>query len=148
MGKNVASPLSALLCFDVYATNLAFGRVYKPLLEPLGLTYPQFLVLLTLWSANDQSIGQIGSALGLDSSTLTPLVKRLEAAGMVTRRRDSQDERRVIVSLTSKGRSLEKQSGEVLACASDTTGFTLEEMQALQVQLLRLRQSLNSTQAG
>ncbi|WP_410217772.1 MarR family winged helix-turn-helix transcriptional regulator [Paracoccus sp. (in: a-proteobacteria)] len=140
--------MSALLCFDVYATNLAFGRVYKPLLEPLGLTYPQFLVLLTLWSANDQSIGQIGSALGLDSSTLTPLVKRLEAAGMVTRRRDSQDERRVIVSLTSKGRSLEKQSGEVLACASDTTGFTLEEMQALQVQLLRLRQSLNSTQAG
>nr|WP_318272659.1 MarR family transcriptional regulator [Paracoccus saliphilus] len=145
MEKPTASPLGAMLCFDVYATNLAFGRVYKPLLDPLGLTYPQYLVLMTLWPADNQSIGQIGGSLGLDSSTLTPLIKRLEAAGLVTRRRDPRDERRVIVSLTRDGRDLEAQSDHLHDCILRATGLDMEGATRLQQMLSRLRCSLTGT---
>lgn len=136
------SGLSQMLCFDVYGTNLAFGRLYKPLLEPLGLTYPQYLVLVTLWQQDGQSVGQIGEVLGLDSSTLTPLIKRLQTAGLVTRKRDSNDERRVLVGLTDKGRALEAHAPDLHACALRATGLSFAEARELQQLLQRLRDSL------
>ncbi|MBM3605418.1 MAG: MarR family transcriptional regulator [Alphaproteobacteria bacterium] len=146
MDNTPASALGAMICFDIYAANLAFGRIYKPLLEPLGLTYPQYLAMLTLWSSDSQSVGQIGCALGLDSSTLTPLVKRLELAGLVTRTRDQEDERRVIVSLTKRGRSLQAQSQHVNACVTAATGFSLDDAGQLQALLGRLRTALAGSQ--
>ncbi|MDP5308238.1 MarR family transcriptional regulator [Paracoccus sp. 2205BS29-5] len=137
-----------MLCFDVYSLNLAFGRAYKPLLEPLGLTYPQYLVLLTLWAEDRQSVGRIGAALGLDSSTLTPLLKRLEAAGVLRRHRDDQDERRVLVSLTEAGRVLQQRAEAVPATMAEATGMTLAEMRQMHQALTRLRQALRDGGMG
>lgn len=131
-----------MLCFDVYGVNLAFGRIYKPLLDPLGLTYPQFLVMMTLWTDDSLSVGGIGDKLGLDSNTLTPLIKRLELASLVTRQRDSRDERRVIVSLTEKGRALQDKSGHVQTCATGATGLTMAQIADLSSRLRKLRESL------
>ncbi|WP_405402882.1 MarR family winged helix-turn-helix transcriptional regulator [Paracoccus sp. Ld10] len=136
------SPFHDMLCFDVYAVNLAFGRIYKPLLDPLGLTYPQFLVMMVLWASDHHSVGGIGDSLGLDSSTLTPLLKRLEAANLVTRKRDMRDERRVIVSLTPQGAALHGQSERVRTCVAGNTGLNQETAQALREQLRRLRHRL------
>lgn len=131
-----------MLCFDVYAANLAFGRLYKPLLDPLGLTYPQYLVLMTLWAEDGQSVGQIGGALGLDSSTLTPLIKRLEAMGLVTRRRDPEDERRVLVTLTETGQTLRQRAADIPACVGRATGLTPEQIARLRQSLRDLRRAL------
>lgn len=136
-----ASP-AQMLCFDIYATNLAFGRLYKPLLDPLGMTYPQYLVLLTLWGEDGQSVGQIGTVLGLDSSTLTPLIKRLESADLVSRKRDEADERRVVVSLTATGRDLQDRAADIPACVAGATGLSPAEMQHLEAMLRRLRRAL------
>lgn len=137
-------PLADMLCFDVYALNLAFGRAYKPMLEPLGLTYPQYLVLVTLWAEDRQSVGQIGAALGLDSSTLTPLLKRLEKAGLLRRLRDADDERRVLISLTSDGHAMRQRAGTVSACMAEAIGMTLAEARQMQHGLARLRTSLQA----
>ncbi|MCW5689006.1 MAG: MarR family transcriptional regulator, partial [Pseudolabrys sp.] len=102
-----------LLCFAIYSAGHAFNRVYKPLLDKLGLTYPQYLVMVALWAENDQTVGQIGDTLFLESSTLTPLLKRLEGLGLLTRRRDPEDERQVRLCLTDKGDALRKQSRDV-----------------------------------
>lgn len=134
--------LTQMLCFDVYAVNLAFGRLYKPLLDPLGLTYPQYLVLVSLWDRDDQSVGQIGAALGLDSSTLTPLLKRLEAAGLVSRTRDPADERRVRISLTGPGRALRARAASVPACVAGAVGMTPAEARRMQDGLSRLHRAL------
>lgn len=144
----IPAPFEDMLCFDVYAVNLAFGRFYKPLLDPLGLTYPQFLVMVALWSQDGQSVGAIGEALGLDSSTLTPLIKRLEAAGLVTRLRDTRDERRVIVSLSDQGRALQTQSGRVRACATEATGMTFDCARLLREQLRFLRDNIQVAVEG
>lgn len=112
--------LSDLLCFAVYSAGHAFGRAYKPHLERLGLTYPQYLAMLVLWESDDLSVKAIGERLGLDSGTLTPLLKRLEAAGLVTRRRDPADERSVRIALTERGRALQEPAKAVplaMACA-------------------------------
>src|SRR5919107_6422216 len=98
--------LSDELCFATYAAAQAFNRVYKPLLDPLGLTYPQYLVLLVLWEGDNIPVKEIGQRLFLDSGTLTPLLKRLQAAGIVERTRDAEDERQVRITLTQKGRDL------------------------------------------
>ncbi|MCO6361168.1 MarR family transcriptional regulator [Paracoccus sp. 08] len=142
------SPFEQMLCFDVYAVNLAFGRIYKPLLDPLGLTYPQFLVMMALWANDHQSVGGIGDSLGLDSSTLTPLIKRLQAANLVTRQRDSRDERRVIVSLSPQGADLQSQSERVIACVTGNTGLDDRTAQALREQLRRLRHQLQQSPQG
>lgn len=142
------SPFDCTLCFEIYAANLAFGRIYKPLLDPLGLTYPQFLVMMTLWSGDGLSVGAIGDQLGLDSSTLTPLIKRLEGAELVTRRRDSRDERRVIVSLTEKGARLEGQSDQVLASIRDATGLNAREAEKLHDSMRQLRNRLAGASLG
>jgi len=135
-------PLSEQLCFSLYATSIAINRLYKPLLDDLGVTYPQYLVLSTLWEGDGQTISNIAARLALDSSTITPLVKRLEAAGFVGRQRSSQDERSVHVSLTPKGKQLRKQAG----CLTDTlltrSGMSPAELIALNKQISRLRTAL------
>ena len=130
------------LCFSLYATSMAINRIYKPLLDKLGITYPQYLVLSTLWEQDGRTVGAIAERLSLESSTITPLVKRLEAASLVKRTREASDERRVLVSLTDSGRELKQDSrclGEALFAHA---GMTVEELVALNREVLRLRTAL------
>jgi MarR family transcriptional regulator, organic hydroperoxide resistance regulator len=136
--------LANQLCFAVYSTAHALNRVYKPLLEPLGLTYPQYLVMLTLWEKDNVSVKEIGARLHLDSGTLTPLLKRLEQSGLVTRRRDAEDERHVRIELTSRGRNLRGRAKSIpheILCA---TKGSLEDAVALRDDLIGLRDRLNT----
>src|SRR3569833_4165753 len=114
--------VSDLLCFAIYSTGHAFNRVYKPLLDELDLTYPQYLVMVALWAENGQTVGQIGDKLFLESSTLTPLLKRLEALGFLTRKRDPEDERQVRLRLTDKGAGLRKKARDVSGCVIEAVG--------------------------
>jgi len=110
------------LCFALYGAANRMTRLYRPILDALGLTYPQYLAMLVLWEQSPRTVGALGDALDLDSSTLTPLLKRLEAGGLVERHRDPDDERRVIVALTEKGQALREQAvtvPEKLFCALD-----------------------------
>ena len=138
--------LDAQLCFKLYAINNLLGRLYRPLLEPLGLTYPQYLTMLALWEAGACSVGDLGRRLRLDSGTLTPLLKRLEATGLVMRRRDPQDERRVIVSLTAAGDALGERAATIpreLACrVSDAALRDAKEFEILSARLQTLVDSL------
>ena len=136
--------LDRQLCFAAYSVSQAFTRVYKPGLDEIGLTYPQYLVLLVLWENDNQIMKHIGDRLHLDSGTLTPVLKRLEAAGIVRRQRDLHDERQVRIILTPKGHSLKEQAAKArhnVVCAS---GRSAQEIQALRDELIRLRDSLNS----
>ena len=135
--------LDRKLCFDVYALNLAFARFYAPLLDPHGLTYPQYLVLTLLWEADGRGLGEIGDALDLKSSTLTPVVKRLAAAGLVTRTRGADDERRVEIALTEQGRAMRARLRAVPSCVEEATGLSEPEIRALQRQLRTLRRNLH-----
>ena len=139
--------LDLKLCFDVYATNLAFARLYAPLLEPHGLTYPQYLVLTLLWEHDGRSVGEVGDILDLKSSTLTPVLKRLAAAGLVDRRRDVADERRVRVRLTDLGREMRIRLKDVPACVEEATGLTEPEIRDLQGRLRAIRERLRSPSA-
>lgn len=139
--------LDDFLCFAVYSAGHAFNRVYKPLLEKLGLTYPQYLVLVTLWEEDDQTVGQIGEKLFLESSTLTPLLKRLEASGHVTRRRDSADERVVHVRLTAEGKALSQTACEIAPHILAATGMDVPALVALQRQIVSLRDGLRAAAA-
>jgi MarR family transcriptional regulator, organic hydroperoxide resistance regulator len=130
------------LCFAVYSAAHAFNRVYKPLLDALGLTYPQYLVMLTLWQEDNQTVGAIGEKLMLESSTLTPLLKRLEAAGFITRRRDAADERQVRICLTPPGQELRQRAFAVPQKIGSATGCSLPEIQDLQTRLNLLRDDL------
>lgn len=143
------SILDQMLCFEVYSTEHAFSRLYKSLLAPLGLTYPQFLVMVLLWESDDQTVNGIGGKLGLESSTLTPLLKRLEKAGMVQRQRDPEDERRVRVSLTQAGDRLRDQARGIGACVAEATGMPEAELKSLLLDLRRLRNGMTAhTQAA
>jgi DNA-binding MarR family transcriptional regulator len=102
--------LDLQICFPIYAASNLLGRLYRPVLDELGLTYPQYLVMLVLWEAEPQSVGDLGARLHLDSGTLTPLLKRLEAHGIVKRKRDRVDERRVLVTVTPKGSALRERA--------------------------------------
>ena len=130
------------LCFALYATSLAMTKVYKPLLAPLGLTYPQYLVLLVLWERDGISVSQLGERLTLDSGTLTPLLKRLEAQALVQRLRDVADERRVLLRLTAAGRALRVQAQAVPQAIACATACDLQQIGALAAQLHQLRQQL------
>ncbi|SOY70174.1 MarR family winged helix-turn-helix transcriptional regulator [Cupriavidus taiwanensis] len=130
------------LCFALYSSSLAMTKLYKPLLSELGLTYPQYLVMLVLWETETLSVSELGNRLALDSGTLTPLLKRLAATGLVTRTRDAADERRVLVSLTEAGRALRQHATgipEQMLCA---TQCPVEEIQALTRRLHELRSTL------
>lgn len=130
------------LCFALYSSSLAMTKLYKPLLAPLGLTYPQYLVMLVLWEQDEVSVSQLGERLQLDSGTLTPLLKRLEQAELLTRRRDSADERRVLLQLSPAGRALKARARVVpqqIACAA---ACSLDELQSLTQRLQQLRTQL------
>ncbi|WP_299860497.1 MarR family winged helix-turn-helix transcriptional regulator [uncultured Roseobacter sp.] len=137
-----ADPMAPMLCFDLYAASQAFTRVYKPLLAPLGLTYPQYLVMLNLWPDSPLSVGEIGRRVSLESNTLTPLIKRLQEAGLVTRTRDPDDERRVVVALTDRGQALEAQAAHVPGCILEATGMPQAEIEALQRTLRGLTRTM------
>lgn len=130
------------LCFALYSASLAMTKAYKPLLDGLGLTYPQYLVLLVLWEHDALTVSELGEHLFLDSGTLTPLLKRLEAADLVSRERLADDERRVRVSLTAGGRRLKAKAAAVPRCLLRATGCSVDELQALTRQVQQLRNRL------
>ena len=135
------------LCFALYSASLAMTKFYKPLLDPLGLTYPQYLVMLVLWEGDGITVSQLGERVALDSGTLTPLLKRLEASDLVRRLRDTADERRVLLQLTPAGRALKSKAmavPESMACAS---GCALDELAALTARLKALRDQLADSTA-
>lgn len=136
--------LDRQLCFALYSTSLAMTKLYKPMLGELGLTYPQYLVMLVLWETETLTVSELGGRLALDSGTLTPLLKRLEATGLVTRNRDTGDERRVLVRVTEAGRALRdaaERIPEQMLCA---TQCPVEEIQALTQRLHALRSTLEA----
>ncbi|HEX9858789.1 MAG TPA: MarR family transcriptional regulator [Paracoccaceae bacterium] len=134
--------LDSMLCFALYSATHAMQHVYKPLLEGLGLTYPQYLVLITLWQQDGQTVGQLGAALQLESNTLTPLLKRMETAGLLTRARDTGDERQVRLTLTGRGRALQARAEAIPACLLERSGLTLEALADLQHRIAGLRDHL------
>ncbi|CCH90468.1 Organic hydroperoxide resistance transcriptional regulator, MarR family [Modestobacter italicus] len=140
---STSSPSVALddqLCFALYAASRAVTARYRPMLERLGLTYPQFLVLMSLWEHDDQSVREISDRLELDSGTMSPLLKRLDAAGLVTRERSAADERRVRVRLTDAGRALEQPACDVSAMMINALDLDVAEFTALKHQLEEITQ--------
>ncbi|CAB5718420.1 Organic hydroperoxide resistance transcriptional regulator [Delftia tsuruhatensis] len=130
------------VCFALYSASLAMTKLYKPLLDRIGLTYPQYLVMLVLWERDGLTVSEIGERLTLDSGTLTPLLKRLEGAGLLARLRDASDERRVRITLTEQGRTLRAEAEKIPPCVLQSTQCTLPELQALTRQLGTLRERL------
>jgi DNA-binding MarR family transcriptional regulator len=139
---NPALLLDNQLCFALYSTSLAMTKLYKPLLEALGLTYPQYLVMLVLWEHDDVSVTALGERLFLDSGTLTPLLKRMEAADFLVRSRSTQDERRVHIALSAAGRKLQARAARVPACVVDAVQFSVPELTALTKKVQTLRRQL------
>ncbi|WP_354686562.1 MarR family transcriptional regulator [Cupriavidus necator] len=139
--KPAANPtLSDFLCFAVYSANLAFGKAYKPILEQLGLTYTQYITIVALWEQDNQTVGSLGEKLFLESNTLTPILKKLEAMGYVERQRDPEDERQVRVSLTKAGRKLRERRLE--ASLAGATGLAPDEFVRMQKAVAALRNNL------
>ncbi|MBX3618466.1 MAG: MarR family transcriptional regulator [Rhizobacter sp.] len=134
--------LDLQLCFALYSTSLAMTKLYKPLLAPLGLTYPQYLAMLVLWEHDGIGVGDLGHRLFLDSGTLTPLLKRMESAGWLQRQRAADDERRVIVSLTPAGRALKQKARRVPLQLAQATQCEAGELQSLTQRLQQLRAQL------
>ena len=130
------------LCFALYSTSLAMTKMYKPMLDAIGLTYPQYLVMLVLWEEDGLMVSEIGELLFLDSGTLTPLLKRLEATGLLARLRDTEDERRVHVKLTTAGNRLSVKASEIPSCIVDMTGCSLSGLLSLSQNIKRFRQRL------
>ena len=142
---NPALLLDNQLCFALYSASLAMTKLYKTLLEKLGLTYPQYLVMLVLWERDGLMVSELGEHLFLDSGTLTPLLKRLESARLIVRIRDVQDERRVHITLTAIGRALKTQAASIPDCILKASQCSLPDIVALTQQVQTLRKNLNST---
>jgi MarR family transcriptional regulator, organic hydroperoxide resistance regulator len=138
-------PLDRMICFALYGASQAMQQTYKPLLDPLGLTYPQFLVLSALWDEDGRTVGELCGALGLETSTVTPMVKRMVAAGHVTRARDDEDERRVFVWLTEAGRALQARTTGIAGCVAQATGLPLDDLSRLTDALHRLEDQLRAS---
>ena len=130
------------LCFALYSTSLAMTKIYKPLLDELGLTYPQYLAMLVLWEKDGLMVSELGQRLYLDSGTLTPLLKRLESSGFITRIRAVEDERRVHITLTSSGRKLKAKAAKIPACILSASQCSISEISDLTRQVQSLRQHL------
>ena len=130
------------LCFALYSTSLAMTKIYKPLLDELGLTYPQYLAMLVLWEKDGLTVSELGQRLYLDSGTLTPLLKRLEASGFIARIRAVEDERRVHITLTSSGRKLKAKAAKIPACILSASQCSISEISDLTRQVQSLRQQL------
>jgi MarR family transcriptional regulator, organic hydroperoxide resistance regulator len=135
-------PLDEQLCYTLYATSLAINRTYKPMLDSLGITYPQYLVLSVLWEQDGPTITAIAERLALEPSTITPLVKRLEQAGLVGRQRNPADERQVRVTLTKRGKGLRAETGCLARTLLERSGLSADEMIALNRQVRGLRKAL------
>ena len=148
MARKHAAELPLLLgnqlCFAIYSTAHAFNRVYKPLLKRLGLTYPQYLVMLVLWERDDLPVKDIGERLFLDSGTLTPLLKRLEAAELIKRTRGTEDERQVLIALTPRGQALREKARAVPHAILAASACSLTELSAMKNELIDLRDRLNA----
>lgn len=143
-----ALALDNQLCFAVYAASHAFSRTYRPLLERLGLTYPQYLVMLVLWERDGLTVKAIGERLGLDSGTLTPLLKRLAAAGLVTRSRDAEDERQVRIALSEAGRALRAEAAGLPPVIAGRLGLDVAELKRLRREIDGLRLALDAAIEG
>lgn len=136
--------LDKQLCFALYGAAHAFTRAYKPLLSPLGLTYPQYVVMMALWEEDDLSVKTLGEKVGLDSGTLSPLLKRLEQVGYVARRRDAADERVVFITLTGDGRQLKERALRVFESIGNQIGCEIAEIESLRESLKRLKSQLEA----
>jgi DNA-binding MarR family transcriptional regulator len=132
------------ICFAVYSAAHAFNRVYKPLLDRLGLTYPQYLVMLVLWEGDGVPVKEIGERLFLDSGTLTPLLKRLEQAGFLKRTRSTEDERQVLIALTSHGQALKDKARSVPMSILAASECSIAELSAVKNEIVALRNRLNA----
>src|SRR5260370_15089608 len=148
MARKHATDLPLLLgnqlCFAIYSTAHAFNRVYKPLLDRLGLTYPQYLVMLVLWEHDDVPVKDIGARLFLDSGTLTPLLKRLEAADLIKRTRSAEDERQVLIALTPQGHALREKAKAVPQGILASSACSMGELFEMKNELVALRDKLNA----
>ena len=137
------------LCFPIYAASNLITRAYQPLLDRLGVTYPQYLVLLVLWDTNQQAVNEIARRLLLNTNTITPLLKRMEAQGLITRRRSPQDERKVIVQLTEQGTALEQEAASIpqdLLSRLHSDAVTPQDLHVLKERITQLIQSLSQKQ--
>jgi DNA-binding MarR family transcriptional regulator len=134
------------LCFAVYSANLAFGKAYKPILDELGLTYTQYIVVIALWEEDNQTVSGLGEKLFLESNTLTPILKKLEAMGYLRRQRDAGDERQVLLSLTAEGRKLRERAFPM--SLADATGLTSAEFPVVRDAVVKLRDNLVKHQKG
>jgi len=130
------------VCFALYSASLAMTKLYKPLLDAIGLTYPQYLVMLVLWERDGVTVSELGERLFLDSGTLTPLLKRLEAQGHIARLRDVQDERRVRITLTPAGRALREGAERIPPCVLESSQCSIAELTTLTAELRQLRDRL------
>ncbi len=137
-----ALKLENQLCFALYSASLAMTKLYKPVLAKVGLTYPQYLVMLALWEQDAQTVSGLGERLTLDSGTLTPLLKRLETSGWLKRTRAREDERRVVISLTAAGHQLKEQASLIPECMLRATKCALPEIQTITRQIQALRERL------
>jgi DNA-binding MarR family transcriptional regulator len=138
--------LETQICFALYSTSHALSRAYRSILEPLDLTYLQYIVMMVLWAADGQTVKEIGQRLHLDSGTLTPLLKRLEAAKLVRRQRASSDERQVNINLTEQGKALYEKARQVPTQVLRATGQTVEQLMTLKDDLVALRNNLEDTE--
>ena len=139
-----APPLAEQLCFDLYAASRAVTAAYRPALTELGITYPQYLVLIVLWEHDSLTVRELGEELRLDHGTLTPLLKRMEAGGFVERRRDNVDERFVVVSLAGKGEALRQHAERIQCDMKDQLGLDAQEFEDLQTTLRLLTSRVSS----
>ncbi len=137
-----ALQLDNQLCFALHSTSLLMTKVYKPMLQRIGLTYPQYLAMLVLWEADGISVGEISARLLTDPGSLTPLLKRLEAEGLITRTRSSSDERVVLLNLTDRGRALQQQAEGFASCILEASGQSAAQLMALKDQIVELRNRL------
>lgn len=137
--------LDRQVCFALYSASRAATAMYRPLLDDLGLTYPQYLVMLVLWESEPRGVNELGGELGLDSGTLSPLLKRLEALGLLERRRSAEDERRVAIHLTEAGRALSSRAGAVPQRLAEAAGLTAAELNQLHSTLERLTAALHQS---
>lgn len=141
--KDAPLLLDQQLCFALYSANLALHKLYRQLLAPLEITYPQYLVMMVLWERDDVTVSEIGERLFLDSATLTPLLKRLETAGLLHRQRSRKDERQVVVTLTQQGEQLRQKALNIPESVHCASACEVEKLQALKGELETLRDNLN-----
>lgn len=134
--------LADFLCFAVYSANLTFGKAYKPILDQLGLTYTQYITVVALWEQDNQTVSDLGEKLFLESNTLTPLLKKLEAMGFVHRERDAANERHVRISLTTEGRRLREKAFDLSSPLFDACGLSLDSFNAARETVVNVRDNL------